>query len=95
MSLDKHNNCFMQEDLINLKLDTQESKQDIKYIKTELDKTAKINRHEHEELKKTLKKYLDKIDNDCAGKWVENAMYAVAFMVLTAIVGALLKLIII
>lgn len=95
MTVDISNNCFMQEDLVNLKLDTQESKQDIKYIKDELNKTSKINRHEHEEIKRVLKDYLDKIDNDCAGKWVENAMYAITLMVITAIVGAILKLIII
>ncbi len=79
-----------QEDILALKLSAQASAKDIKYIRKELEATAQRNVDEHNSIKELLTTY----KKDCAGIWVENAMKAVAMVVLLALVAEVLSLII-
>lgn len=83
----------MAEDLIQLKLDTRETKTDIKYIKEELHKTAKRNAVEHDDIKDTLDKYLEKIEKEKASIWVEKAMLYLALAVAGTIIASIMKLV--
>ena len=70
---------------------------DIEYIK----KSIEDNSHEHKEMIDTMKQYIDKIevkfdnlDGKYSGKWVGKVLIWVGAIVGTAIIGALISLII-
>lgn len=72
------------EKLNKMEIDMAVMKEDIKHIKGDIS-----------ELKETLNKFIDGADGKFAGKWVESAWKFVFTAVGTAVLGAILGLIII
>ena len=73
----------------NLKTEIEVLKTEMKNIAKKVDEGFKLNSEEHKELVKTFQDAMEKK----AGKWVEKVLVGVGTLILTAIVGALMTLI--
>ncbi len=84
-----HQTCIMDNDLIEMKLSLAKTEKDVQFIRKEIKDTAKTNKAEHVVIKETLEDYLQRIENNCAGKFVETIFLWIAGVAGTIILGAL------
>ena len=87
----------MEQQINEIKINMAEFKKDISYIKDSLDENSK----QHKDIKEMIvnnsehvNNMMERNDTKYANKWVEKAAVLIAGVVATAVVGAVLSLII-